>query len=103
MADQRTLLILGHSFVRRLGDYLSHSCHNGNPFGINLGISDDFGTVIFHGVGGMTVAGLVEEVDLVRTIAPTAVILDVGTNNLARGGCWLNDRLTVYISIHKLY
>ena len=87
MADQRTLLILGHSFVRRLRDYLAHSCHNGIPFGINLGVSDDFGAVIFHGVGGMTVAGLYEEVDLVRTLEPSAVIMDVGTNNLARGGC----------------
>ena len=42
--------------------------------------------VIFHGVGGIRVARVYEEVDFVRTLEPSAVII-VGTNYLARGGC----------------
>ena len=73
-------LILGHSFVRRLSSFLSHS----NIYSHNLGLQDVAEIALF-GVGGRTIAK-VEKFDLgfVRAWKPDIVILELGTNNLTK-------------------
>ena len=85
--SQHTLMIIGHSFVKRLMKFLAQSENHGLSFGPNLGLREDFGTVIFHGTGGLTLRGLREDIDTVRTVMPTAVIIQIGTNDLSMIGC----------------
>ena len=66
MSPNSTLLVIGHSFIRRLRDFLAHSRTNGNAFGADLDLRDDLTTVIFHGVGGMTLDQLRAETDLIK-------------------------------------
>ena len=72
------VLILGHSFVRRLSSFLSNS----NIYSHHLGLKDVADITLF-GVGGRTVAK-VEKFDLgfVRASKPDIVILELGTNDL---------------------
>ena len=74
------VLILGHSFVRRLSSFLSHS----NIHSHNLGLQDVAEIALF-GVGGRTIAK-VEKFDLgfVRAWKPDIVILELGTNDLTK-------------------
>ena len=74
------VLILGHSFVRRLSSFLSHS----NIYSHNLGLQDVAEIALF-GVGGRTIAK-VEKFDLgfVRAWKPDIVILELGTNDLTK-------------------
>ena len=73
-------LVLGHSFVRRLSSFLSHS----NIYSHNLGLQDVAEIALF-GVGGRTIAKL-EKFDLgfVRAWKPDIVILELGTNDLTK-------------------
>ena len=72
-----TVLILGHSFVRRMCDDLSSRFHPRTDQNFNL--SD--ATVCFHGVGGRTVHKL--RTYVVRRLKPAVIILEIGTNDLA--------------------
>ena len=87
MSPNSTLLVIGHSFIRRLRDFLAHSRTNGNAFGADLDLRDDFRTVIFHGVGGMTLDQLRAETDLIKETAPQALVIQIGTNDLAHTKC----------------
>lgn len=81
MADSvPTVLMLGHSFVRRMRDDLLSRFHpRANQ---NFNLSD--ATVCFHGVGGRTVAKLrAYDLHVVRRLKPDVVILEIGTNDLA--------------------
>ena len=49
---------------------------------ISFGISDD-AIVHLHGKGGRTVLGLRSDLDVVSSLAPDVVILDIGTNDHA--------------------
>ena len=71
---------LGHSFVRRLSSFLSHS----NICSRNLGLQDVAEIALF-GVGGRMIAK-VEKFDLgfVRAWKPDIVILELGTNDLTK-------------------
>ena len=73
-------LIIGHSFVRRLSSFLSHS----NIYYHNPGLQDVAEIALF-GVGGLTIAK-VEKFDLgfVRAWKPDIVILELGTNDLTK-------------------
>jgi hypothetical protein len=73
------VLVLGHSFVRRLHDFASSGSE---------GTSADFGfpascEVFFRGRGGRLVHHLWAELDAISDIAPEIVILDIGTNDLS--------------------
>ena len=74
-----TVLILGHSFVRRMQDDLSSRFHPRTDPNFNL--SD--ATVCFHGVGGRTVRKLrTYDLHVVRRLKPDVIILELGTNDL---------------------
>ena len=84
MASYRhTVLVLGHSFVRRTKEALEAKFDPRAD--ISFGISDD-AIVHLHGKGGRTVLGLCTDLDIVSSLAPDVVILDIGTNDLAASG-----------------
>jgi len=71
-------LILGHSFVRRLSSFLSHSKTYSNHLGLK-----DVAEIAFLGVGGRTVAKVEKfELNFVRAWKPDIVVLELGTNDL---------------------
>lgn len=76
------VLILGHSFVRRLSSDLSRC--------FDLRAGKDFklqgtASVCLHGVGGRTVATLRSfDLHVIRRLSPDIVILEIGTNDLSR-------------------
>lgn len=51
--------------------------------GADLGVSAQYSTVFYHGIGGLKVEGLIAELQLVRELGPRAVIVDIGTNDLS--------------------
>ena len=44
-----------------------------------------FGKVVFQGQGGLTLGGLSRRLREVRAVAPTVVLVDIGTNDLSNG------------------
>lgn len=79
-----TVLILGHSFVKRLKNDLEA--------GFDLRVDLNFnlhGSAFIHmfGVGGRTVAKLRDhDMHVVTRLAPDVVILEIGTNDLSGSG-----------------
>lgn len=74
------VLILGHSFVRRIKHDLSNGFDPRASLNFRLKGSAN---IIFHGVGGRTVRKLLDyDLTVVRNIRPTIVILEIGTNDL---------------------
>ncbi len=69
------MAVFGHSFVRRLRDYLV-------PLNlIDMNLTDV--SVIFHGVGGLTFQGpILEESQVVVDVSPISVVVDLGANDL---------------------
>ena len=80
---QPRVLILGHSFIRRLRDFI---VKNAPDYHLNLNLTDSV-TVQWHGVGSRTIAK-VRQFDLVEVIRfrPDIVFLQIGTNDLAQRG-----------------
>ena len=70
------ILLLGYSFVKRLTFY---SKDNRN---FNLCLDSRY-DVFFHGVSGLSLSRHGAELDMVRTLAPRIVFLEIGTNDLA--------------------
>ena len=74
------VLILGHSFVKRLSRDIQQ--------GLNTRMDANFGlqgtaAVKLYGQGGRTVRKcLAYDLDVVRNLSPEVVILEVGTNDL---------------------
>jgi len=80
MGGVPTILLLGHSFIRRLKEDLSRAfdVRASLEFGLH-GVAN----VHLHGVGGRTVAKLhTFDLGVVRQLKPDIVILEVGTNDL---------------------
>ena len=75
-----SVLLLGHSFIRRLRDDLRS--HFDSRADDTFGLQDD-AIVHFHGVGGLTVAKLRRDLGIVSSLSPHVVILELGTNDLA--------------------
>ena len=75
-----TVLVLGHSFVRRLREDLRPRFDSRADETFRLGSSDAI--VHLHGVGGLTVARLRRELQVVSSLSPEVVILKMGTNDL---------------------
>ena len=80
------LLVIGHSFVRRLQETLMRPSDPTFAFGSDIGVSSQFAAVFFHGIGGLKLDGLIAELPLVRELGPRAVIVDIGTNDLSCPG-----------------
>ena len=74
------LLIMGHSFVCHLCEYVHSPRHD---FDTDLGIQTQYKHVFYHGIGGLTLSKLFYEIPLVRELAPWIVIIDIGTNDLS--------------------
>ena len=76
------VLILGHSFVKRL--YFDLSRRRLPRANLQFDLEGRV-EVFFHGIGGRTVAKLVEhDLNVVRRICPHIVILEIGTNDLGQ-------------------
>ena len=80
MDGNSDLLIIGHSFVRRLQEYVLRK-DTSKVVGAHLGISVQFSDVFYCGVGGLILDRLINELPLVRDLSPKAVIIDIGTND----------------------
>ena len=80
---QPWVLILGHSFIRRLRDFI---VKNAPDYHLNLNLTDSV-TVQLHDVGGRTIAE-VRQFDLGEVIRfrPDIVFLQIGTNDLVERG-----------------
>ena len=81
--DERSILIMGHSFIRRLRDFIAK---NPTDYYLNLGLNDRV-SVHWHGVGGRTVKKLTTfDLNIVRQVQPDIVFLQIGTNDLTVKG-----------------
>ena len=76
-----SVLVLGHSFIRRLRDDLRS--HFDSRADDTFGLSHD-ANVHLHGVGGLTVKRLCCDLGIVSSLSPQEVILEIGTNDLTR-------------------
>ena len=77
------VLILGHSFVRRLKCDLNNQFDN--RVSLDCGLQGT-ATIYMHGIGGRTVSKLRRhDLNVVARLSPQIVILEIGTNDLARG------------------
>ena len=74
------VLILGHSFICRVHDFL---CRNFNAhIAKNLSLDGDL-LIRWHGIGGWTVSKTREyDLVVVEEFAPNVVIMQLGTNDL---------------------
>ena len=96
-ANEKTrVLVLGHSFVRRLREFAGQN-HSGGPYDLNLGLSN-ICSIIFHGIGGRTV-DLKNDLDKIRSAAPNIVVLELGSNDLCDKD---SDPETIALSIVAL-
>ncbi len=73
---QHTALILGHSFVSRLTKFAVDN----HLLGLNL--AQQQCEIFFHGIPGLRLEGLKQEVDMVKSLKPDIVFIDIGTNDL---------------------
>ena len=75
------VLILGHSFIRRVHDF---HCRNFNAhIAKNLSLDGDL-LIRWHGTGGRTVSTTREyDLRVVEELAPNVVIMLLGSNDLA--------------------
>ena len=79
--EKPRVLVLGHSFVRRLREFAAQN-HSGGPYDLNLGLSN-ICSIIFHGIGGRTVDKMIKnDLDKIRSAAPNIVVLELGSNDL---------------------
>ena len=75
------VLILGHSFVKRLYQDISRGFDDRAD--LNFGLEGSL-SVHFYGVGGRTVDKLrAFDLGIINSLSPEIVILEIGTNDLA--------------------
>ena len=87
------VLILGHSFIRRLGQFIATRPRLNHHFLLN-----EVATFKWHDIGGRTVWKTMElDLHVVASFSPDIVILQLGTNDLSR-----LDPLVVGSSIEEL-
>ena len=73
------MLILGHSFIRCLREFISSHC---DDFNVNFRLAESAVTR-WHGVGGRTVAKTLQfDLPIVSSFAPDIVTLQLGSNDL---------------------
>ena len=80
-----TVLIFGHSFIRRLAEYAIRT------FGIyhNLGLDYNIANVHFHGIGGLTAErARYEDLHTIARYRPDLIYIELGSNDL----CNVNNR-----------
>ena len=75
------ILILGHSFIRRLLVFLRQNFNE--VFARNLHIDRDH-SIKWHGIGGRTISKVIRhDLGIVEKFAPEIVVIQLGTNNLS--------------------
>ena len=80
MAPTR-ILILGHSFIRRLHVFLRQNFNE--VFATNLHIDWDL-SIKWHGIGGRTISKLIRhDLGIVETFALEIVVIQLGTIDLS--------------------
>ena len=73
------ILILGHSFVRRLQTFLTE--HHDRRAAHNMNLPHE--NVYFLGIGGRTVSKMLSfDLDRIKAFQPKVIILELGTNDL---------------------
>ena len=78
---QPRVLILGHSFIRRLHEDLTRP--NDSDYNAKFGILTPHFLCKWHGVGGRTIAKVLKyDLSVVGDFGPDIVILQLGTNDL---------------------
>lgn len=70
------IVVFGHSFIRNLR---SHVVQLGE---FNLRLDSRHYRIIMHGVAGLTIEKADNESDVVISLAPEAIVLDLGSNDL---------------------
>lgn len=96
--EKPRVLVLGHSFVRRLKEFAAQN-HSGGPYDLNLGLSN-ICSIIFHGIGGRTVDKMIKhDLDKIRSAAPNIVVLEPGSSDLCDKD---SDPETIALSIVAL-
>ena len=79
MAPPR-ILILGHSFIRRLPGLMQKRGHEHL-----IAKLSSLGSISFHGVGGRTVAKVRKfDLSVIRRLSPDIIVLELGSNDLTR-------------------
>ena len=77
-APPRTrVLLMGHSFIKRLAVFA------GRHRSLGLDLRPSQYEIYFHGISGLTLPGLLGELDMVLTLQPHIVVLEIGTNDLS--------------------
>ena len=75
------ILILGHSFIRRLHVFLRQNFNE--VFAINLQIDGDL-SIKWHGIGERTISKVIRhDLGIVEEFAPEIVVIQSGTNDLS--------------------
>ena len=83
-------IIIGHSFVRRAQKYVLQS----KTSVLNL---KQFSHVYFHGIGGLKIHDLEEELHMISDLDCKVCVLDLGSNDLCR------DSKDVYEAANELF
>lgn len=79
MDNTSNILILGHSFVRRLQTFLTE--HHDRRAAHNMNLPHE--NVSFLGIGGRTVPKMLSfDLDKIKAFQPKVIILELGTNDL---------------------
>ena len=90
MDNTANILILGHSFVRRLQTFLTE--HHDRRAAHNMNLPHE--NISFLGIGGRTVSKMLSfDLDKIKAFQPKVIILELGTNDL----CVIKYRFNVYI------
>ena len=75
-----SVMVIGHSFVRRLEQFMLERY----GFNHNMGFSFNTAEIMFRGIGGRTVDRLEShDLPMVEHFRPDIVYLEIGTNDLA--------------------
>ena len=79
MDNTANILILGHSFVRRLQTFLTE--HHDRRATHNMNLPHE--NISFLGIGGRTVSKMLSfDLDKIKAFQPKVIILELGTNDL---------------------
>ena len=93
-----TLLIVGHSFVRRLRQDVEEGK-------VRFDVTGSHAKCDMFGIGELTVSWLWGKIDTIARYAPTTVILDIGTNDIrvsTSTECLARDIIEVARAIRRL-
>ena len=95
MASKPRAIVLGHSFVRRVLEFIDHRQAN-DSYRRDLNLSEVCKVEIF-GIGGCTVDKMIRfDLEIIKSNAPNVVVLELGSNDICDSHC---DADTVVLSI----